>query len=120
MEIPASLEENKCCPGEATPFAAAARALSSSGTSESPVGGEGLQPSAAFPHGLQGTCSGKCAGKWSCWELCMSTVLTESHFPSLSRPKTAEFLSFTGTVNTEIIVSFLELPDDLNPVQFRL
>lgn len=50
----------------------------------------------------------------------MSTVLTESHFPSLSRPKTAEFLSFTGTVNTEIIVSFLELPDDLNPVQFRL
>ena len=94
--------------------------LSSSGTSESPVGGEGLQPSAAFPHGLQSTCSGKCAGKWSCWELCMSTVLTESHFPPLSCPKTAEFLSFTGTVNTEIIVSFLELPDDLNPVQFRL
>lgn len=50
----------------------------------------------------------------------MSTVLTESHFLSLSYPKTAEFLSFTGTVNTEITVSFLGLPGDLNPVQVRL
>lgn len=115
------LEKNKCCSDEETPYAAVALALSSSITSKSPVGGEGLQPSAFFPQGLRGNCSsGKCAGKWSCLELFMSTVLTESHFLSLSYPETAECLSFTGTVNTEITVSFLELPGDLNPEQVRL
>lgn len=115
------MEKNKCCSDEETPYAAAALALSSSITSKSPVGGERLQPSAIFPQGLRGNCSsGKCDEKWSCLELCMFTVLTESHFLSLFYPKTTEFLSFAGIVNTEITVSFLELPGDLNPVQVRL
>lgn len=49
----------------------------------------------------------------------MSTFLFESHLSSLSCPNPAAFLTFAGTVNTEITVSFLESPANLDPVQFK-
>lgn len=49
----------------------------------------------------------------------MSTFLFEIHLSSLSCLKPAAFLTSAGRVNTEITVSFLESPANLDLVQFK-